>query len=67
MRKNSGELFRFNLNLELFDLLMGEAQNPNFYEFVTFERVHGSQKPIMFIFGDTRRPQKNKDISWNLF
>ena len=32
-------LFRFSLVLELFDLLMGEPKNPNFYDFGIFGRV----------------------------
>ena len=64
-------LFRFNLNLSLFDLLMGEPETPPFYDFGTFERVHGSPNKLFFIFGDTKTPKTNqeqsRDISIILF
>ena len=44
--KSSVILFCFNLNLYLFDLLMGEPKNPHFYNFGIFERVPGPQNQL---------------------
>ena len=43
MLKSSGELFCLSLNLQLFDLRMGEAKNLQFYDFGILGRVPGSQ------------------------
>ena len=41
---------------------MGEAQTPHFYDFGILNR-HQAPTPSLFIFGDTRTPQKNQEKS----
>ena len=40
---------------------MGEPQNSHFYDFGIFGRFPEPQKPILFIFGDTRTPGNNRE------
>ena len=44
--KSSAELFCLMLVLSLYDLLMGETENPHFYDFGMFERVLSSQNHL---------------------
>ena len=46
MFKSSVISFRFNLNLQLFDLLMGEPQDLHFYDFGVFGRVPEAQNQL---------------------
>ena len=50
MFKSSVILFCFNLNLQLFDLLMVEPETPHFYDSGTFEQAFSSQNQLLYLW-----------------
>ena len=67
MLKSFAVLFCFNLNLKLFDLLMGEPSTPSFLWFRDFRTCPWAPKPFIFIFGDTRTLQITQEKSQIIF
>ena len=46
---------------------MGEAQAHHFNDFRDFRARHQTPKPIIFVFGYARIPNKNQENQWDMF
>ena len=63
MLKSSGELLWSILNLQLFDLLMGEPSNPHFYDFWIFGRIPEPQNQYYLSLETPRYLKKSQEMS----
>ena len=61
------ELIRFSLVQLIPDFIILKAHQPSCSWFRDFGTRHQAPKPIIFIFGDTRIPNKIKQNPWNMF
>ena len=67
MFKSSVIVFCFNLNLWLFELLTGEPQTAQFYDFGTFERALSSKNQVFSYLETLGHLKEIKKNSWSIF